>query len=144
MIWCAFSGEDVRYFHDNDMGYSNTQFTFSLQKPITTVRVRGSFVQENVSSPEKVGVTRFVFASVTLRRQSLSANRPETPSALKAPPARNIPCQCSSVSVKHSFLMRPTRYCRASTTWGRISPPMSTYIMSSPTCSWPSFSQTRM
>lgn len=52
--------------------------------------------------------------------------------------------QLISVSLTHSLLMRPTRYCRASTTWGRMSPPMRTYMISSPTVSSPSLSQTRM
>ena len=54
------------------------------------------------------------------------------------------PFQLISVSLTHSLLMRPTRYCRASTTWGRMSPPMRTYMISSPTDNSPSLSQTRM
>ena len=48
-----------------------------------------------------------------------------------------------SRSCTHSFLIRPTRCCSASTTWGRMSPPMSTSMMSSPRRSSPSLSQTR-
>ena len=46
-------------------------------------------------------------------------------------------------SLTHSFLMVPTSDCSASTTCGRMSPPMSTSMMSSPTVSSPLASHTR-
>ena len=48
-----------------------------------------------------------------------------------------------STSLTHSFLMVPTSACSASTTCGRMSPPMSTSMMSSPTASSPLASHTR-
>ncbi len=57
------------------------------------------------------------------------------------------PCgqdQYFSSSTTHSFLMRPTRYCSASTMCGRMSPPISTYMMSSPTERLPSLSHVRI
>mgnify|MGYP006997984449 CR=1 FL=1 len=50
--------------------------------------------------------------------------------------------QYRSISCTQVDLMVPTRNWRASTTWGRISPPMSTYMISSPTCNSPWFSHT--
>lgn len=51
--------------------------------------------------------------------------------------------QYSSFSVTQVFFSVPTRKSSAAVTWGRISPPISTSIMSSPTDSSPSLSHTR-